>query len=285
MKFLKKLLIILLVIVILAGAAVAGGYFFVKKKYGIDLIKTAKELKTLQEPVDKSVLCPNAYTDEDMVDVQQIVNESVADFVTHTQENGYEINLDGLPEDMKSIIKLTDRQVGALAQEVLEQEIGGKVAFGGKNVNVVIEQIAFLDVGVSKTLLNTVLSVDMTPFKAELSKFPLSLLKKFVPDTLYVSSTVSVEKGGEAFSYTVEHDMLTINNLDEEETEDLFHTLEIVFSAGSAESWNVELGTAITDALIGNEQKQGFAYALKDNGASDYAFSYEDGVAYFSVLR
>ena len=286
MKFLGKLLISLLVtIVLLAGIAISG-YYYVKSSYGIDIIKTVNELVTLNEPVDEATLCPNAFSDSDMVDVQSIVNESVEDFITYTVEHGYSVNFHDLPDEMKYIIRLTDKQVGALAQTVVKQEIGGKVDFGGKQVDVALKQIKFLSITEESALLNTILSVDMTPFKADMpTSFPYSYLKQYVPDTLYVSSTVKVEKGATAFAYTVAHDSLSINNLSKEDTEDFFRTLDIVLSVGAAETWNAQVGTVITNALIGNDDNNGLAYALRGIGATDYAFSQEGETAYFSVLR
>ena len=75
----------------------------IKNTYDIDLIKTVKEFKTLSEPVDENSLCPNAFSDEDMVDVQSIVNQSVEDFITYSSENGYSVNFNNLPDEMKYI--------------------------------------------------------------------------------------------------------------------------------------------------------------------------------------
>ena len=279
-------LIVVLSIVLLAVGSIVGGCVYIDNEYGINLVDTVQELKTLNEKVDEDKLCPNAFSDSDMVDVQTIVNESVEDFITYTAEHGYSVNFHDLPDEMKYIIRLTDKQVGALAQTVVKQEIGGKIDFGGKNVDVALKQIRFSEVTENSVLLNTVVWVDMTPFKEDMpDEFPYSYLKKYIPDALYVSSTVKVEKGDTAFSYSITHESLTINNLSKAETEDLFHTLDVVLSVGLAETWNVQVGTTIANALIGNEENNGLAYSLRGIGATDYAFSQEGEVAYFSVLR
>lgn len=286
MKILKRLLISLLVIVILCCGVLVGGYFYIKSNYGIDLIKTVQQLKVLSEPANETELCPHAFSDSDMVDVQTEVNKSVENFITYSEQHGYAVNFDDLPDEMKYIIRLTDKQVGALAQTVVKQEIGGKIDFGGKSVEIALKQVAFSSLQEESVLLNSVISVDITPFKTDmLNEFPFSYLKKYVPDMLYVSSTVKIEKGETAFSYTVSHDSLTINNLNKADTEDLFHTLDVVLQVGSAESLNINVGEAIANALIGNETNNGLAYSLKEIGATDYEFSEETGVYYFSVLR
>ena len=121
MKFIKRLL----VSVVLLAVALYCGYQYVLSTYGVDLLRTAKELKVLIEPVDESKLCQNAFGEEDKVDVQVLVNEAVEDFITYTEQNGYVVNFDNLPEEMKHIIKLTDKQVGSLASIVIEQEVDG----------------------------------------------------------------------------------------------------------------------------------------------------------------
>ena len=285
-RVLKKLLIFFLIIVVLLGGGLVGGYFYVKSKYGIDLIKTIKELKVLSQPVDEAELCPNAFSDDDMVDVQTIVNQSVEGFISYSQEHGYSINFQELPEEMTYFIQLTDKQVGALAQTVVKQEIGGKMDFNGENVEVALKQITFSEINENSALLNTVVAVDITPFKSELpTGFPFGYLEKYIPDALYLSSTVKVEKGTQAFAYTVEHNALTVNNLNKEETEDLFRVLDKVLKLGDASVWNVNVGTVITNALIGNAENNGLAYSLREIGATDYEFIEEGGVGYFRVIR
>lgn len=105
-------------------------------------------------------------------------------------------------------------------------------------------------------------------------EMPNSLFKKYIPDSLYVSSTVRVDKTAEGqFDYTVSHKGLALNNLNAEETEDLFHTLDAVLKIGSAESVNLQIGTIAVNALIGNEQSVGFAYSLKAVGATTFYFA------------
>lgn len=82
-----------------------------------------------------------------------------------------------------------------------------------------------------------------------------------------------VDKTAEGqFDYTVSHKGLALNNLNAEETADLFHTLDAVLKIGSAESVNLQIDTIAVNALIGNEQSIGFAYSLKAVGATTFYF-------------
>jgi hypothetical protein len=137
----------------------------------------------------------------------------------------------------------------------------------------------------SGALFNVVISVDMTPLKKQSDNKIINYVTSLVPDTMYVSSTVLVTHDGNAFSYDVKHEALQINNLTADDTADMFHTLDVLFKVGEAEKWNVYVGTTIMDALVGNAEKNGLAYGLKEIGATDYAFVEEDGKEYFAVLR
>ena len=284
MKVLKILLITVLVFVILTVVGLTLSYFSIRASTGIDLIKIIRELNALSQPVDESEICPNVFSDDDMIDVKDTINQSVSDFITYSEENGYNINLDNLPTEMKSIIRLTDKQVGALANEFMTQD--------SENISVdsmtdlQLKQIDFEISDEGYTVLNTVLFLDLTEEVENLpDEFPNYLLKGFIPKTLYISSTVIVRPTSEAFGYSVEHHSLTLNGLSPTETEELFTTLSIIGVDGTAEEFNELTGQSVMDALVGSEEVKGFAYSLKSIGATGFEFVNENGVDYFIVKR
>ncbi len=285
MKLIKKLITFLITIVAIVAVAVIGGYVYVRINYGIDLFNTVSQLKVLSEKVDESKLCPEAFDKvNDMKDVQEMVNKSVENMIEYSEEN-YVVNLENLPEDMKAIIKLSDKQVGALANQVSYQQTGGVISVGNKSINYELKQIDFSNITSNgSTDFNIVVRLDLATVKDEMNGFPLKYLKKYVPDYFYVSSTVKINKVEDIpFDYELEHQSLTINNLDKDGTDDLFNTLDKVFKFGSAESLNLKVGKTVVGALIGNEENPGFAYALRNKGASDFKFVEESGVDYFVV--
>lgn len=285
MKLIKRLITFLITIVAIIAVAVIGGYVYVRVNYGIDLFNTVSQLKVLSEKVDESKLCPEAFDKvNDMKDVQGMVNSSVENMIEYSEEN-YIVNLENLPEDMKAIIKLSDKQVGALANQVSYQKTEGVISVGNKSINYELKQIDFSNItSDGSTNFNIVVRLDLSTIKDEMNGFPLKYLKKYVPDYFYISSTVRVEKAESTpFAYELEHKELTINNLDKEGTDDLFNTLDKVFKFGSAESLNLKVGETVVGALIGDEKNPGFAYTLKDKGASDFYFLEESGVDYFIV--
>lgn len=279
MKAIKRLFISLVVIVAVLGVVVIGGYIYVRSAYGIDLFRTAGQLKTLTEQVNEAELCPNAYGDSDFADLKNSVNAEIEGLVKFEEGkgyNGYTLDFNALiGAELSKTIALSEKQVGALAQTVFFEQTGGKIQLGSKETDVTIVQTDFSEIAENGSAdFNVVCKLDLSPFKADMDKFPYSLFKKYIPDSLYVSSTVRVDKTTDGqFDYTVSHKGLALNNLNAEETEDLFHTLDAVLKIGSAESANLQIGTIAVNALIGNEQSVGFAYSLKAVGASSFYFA------------
>ena len=286
MKLIRRLitLVIVLVLVIVIGFIAVNKY--VEQTYGISLTRTIKELKILTDEVDTNKLLTNAYDDSDMVDVQTIVNKSADGLITYNEDGSYAVNFDDLPEEMTEVIELSDRQVAAMSQTVVDQELGGRVMAGDNSIGVQICQVAFNKSASGSTLINTVFSLDLGELLNKIpDNFPFNLIKSRIPKVFYVSSTTESIKGAEAFSYSVKHVDLTINNLSGEDTEDLFHTLDLLVGIGSAESLNETLGDMMMDALVGDEDARGVAHQLESIGSTDYEFVEENGEIYYRVLR
>ena len=279
MKAVYKFIIGIVVTVAVLLIAFFGVYFFVRSEFGIDLFRTAGQLKTLTEQVNETELCPHAYGDGDFVDLKNSVNSEIDGLIKSEDGkgyNGYTLDFDALiGANLSKPISISEKQVGALAQMVFFEQTGGKIQLGGKELDVKIVQTDFSEIAEDGSAdFNVVCKLDLSPFKADMDKFPYSLFKKYIPDSLYVSSTVRVDKTAEGqFDYTVSHKGLALNNLSAEETADLFHTLDAVLKIGSAESVNMQIGTTALNALIGNEESVGFAYSLKAVGATTFYFA------------
>lgn len=285
MKCLIKIIIALIICFVLVAGALLCGYFFIKNTYGIDLIKTVQELNALLVVPDESVVAPNKFSSSDMVDLQTEVNESVEQMITYAESNGYVINFDDLPSEMRAIIKLTDKQIGAFAETVIKQEYDNKITIGENQLGINVCQIDFSSFD-GKVLFNAVVKVNVDSLKENISDaFPFGQLKGLIPSNFYISSTVLVSRDSTPFSYSVEHYSFGINQLTGEDSEDLFHTLDLLTGIGSCENLNVAIGNLIVGSLIGGENVDGLGYALKDIGATDYAFTFESDGDYFSILR
>lgn len=279
MKAFKGFLITLVVVVALVGVTVIGGYIYVRSAYEIDLFNTAGQLKTLSGQTDEKTLCPNAFSAADMASVKSNIDHYVGGLITYQEGKGYEgytvvIPPTTPPTSFDDDIVLSSKEAGALAQTVFFQQTGGKIKIGEKELSVRLMQMDFLNVTDSGDAdFNIVAKVDLTPLKGGMIGFPYSLFKKYIPDQLYVSSTVKVTRTAENMGYTVSHKELRLNNLSAEDTADLFHTLDAVLKIGSAEELNMKIGTAATNALIGNSENVGFVYSMKQFGKDAFEFS------------
>lgn len=279
MKAIRNLIITLVVIVAILGVVIIGGYVYVRTTYGIDLFRTAGQLKTLTKDVDESALCPNAYGEQDFVTMKSEIDKRFSGLIVYEKGkgyNGYSVNFASLAgKSMTDMISLTEKQVGAIAQTVFYEQTGGKIKLGDKEVSVTVVQIDFSEIAANGSAdFNVVAKIDLTPFKADMGGFPYKYFKKYIPDNLYVSSTVRVDKTEEdGFSYKVSHKSVTLNNLSGDDTADLFNTLNAVLKIGTAENLNMQVGTMAVNALIGTEESNGFAYSMKAIGAKYFIFA------------
>lgn len=271
MKILKTLFITLISIIVLLALVVFGAYFFVRAQYGIDLFRTAGQLSALNEPVNEATLCSNLLVDGDLQELQTTLNAQFGDgFITYAENTGYKgytVNLSALanPAVLAGLtsVQLSEKQTGALGQILFFEETSGKIDVGDKQLETTITQIDFSNIDASGNAdFNIIVKIDLTPLKDEMKGFPYSWFKGCVPDSLYVSSTVRIEKTAAKMGYTVAHKELKVNNLSASDTADLFHTLDTVLKIGTAESLNTTIGTEVTNVLIGNSSNAGFAYSL-----------------------
>ena len=160
-----------------------------------------------------------------------------------------------------------------MAQTAFYKQTGGKLKINEKDILVNIMQIDFLNISENGSAdFNIIAKLNLNPFKEDMEKFPYKYLKKYIPEYLYVSSTVHVEKKEEGFNYELTHKSLTINNLSIEDTIDLLTTLDKVLKIGTLESINMLIGTTVVNALIGNKDNPGFAYLLKAANATTFNF-------------
>lgn len=280
MSAIKKLIISVIVIIAIVAVALIGVYIAARVKLGVDLFRTIGQLKTLSQPVNEQESFPAAYRSEDLADLKSQTESQLGNVVLYEEGKGYE----GYTVDFTALavsgatakpVILSEQQAGALAEIVFYQQTGGKLTIADKEISVCVLQIAFteIDAETGDADLNVTVKLDLTPFKNDMEGFPFNMLKGVVPDALYVTSVVRIEKG-EGLAYTVTPKYLTINNLSGDDTSDFFHTLDVVLKIGSAEDLNAKIGTTAANALIGTEQNPGFVYALKSvSGSGSFGFA------------
>ena len=281
----KSILAVLLAIVIIVSALLIGACVYLKQAKDVDLVgSVAHAVSVLSEPISKEDVCDHPFDlKQDMANVQFIVNESVEDMIEYQEEHGYKVKFQDLPDEMKAIIYLSDKQVGALAQVVLTQEAVGQVQVNDLYMDIEIYQVKFdKDVNDGNILVNTVFGINTAQYREAMAGTPI---EGAIPEILYVSSVNKVIKGEEAFTYTLEHVSLELNHLTPEQTEDFFRTIDMFAHIGTAEYLKGQVGKALIGSLVGSETQRGLAYSLKDIGARDFEFQTRNGEIYFVVVR
>lgn len=288
MKFIKRLFITIIVLIAIVGVAVIGGYVYVRTTYGIDLFDTVNQLITLSKQVNEQELYPQAYSESDFSSLKINLDGAKSGIIKYEEGsgyNGYSLDLSAIQGPLSvASIKISERQVGAFAQTAFYSQTGGEIQVGDKNLEATIIQVDFSEIFLDGSAnFNVVIKLSLLPYKQEESSFAIDLLKKYVPDYLYVSSTVRVDKSdSDDMSYIVSHVSLAVNGLTGEDTEDLFRTLNLIMQIGSAESLNMQIGTMAVDMLVGKDGN-GLVYSLKSAGASGFAFVTEDETDYFLI--
>lgn len=276
----KKFLITLVVIISILAVALIGFYIAARTKLGIDLFDTVRQLKTIGKTVDEEQSFPVAFDSQDIEELKSQTDSQLLENVIFYEEGkgyeGYSVDFEklALAGATASPMTLTEQMTGALAEIVFYQQTNGTLKISGNDIPVRVLQVAFdnIDSATGNADLATTVKIDMSPFKDGMGSFPYNLLKKYVPDFLYVTSVVRIEKGA-GLAYTVTSQYLLLNSMSDEDTSDFFHTLDVVLGIGTAEGLNLKIGTTAANALIGNSESPGFVYALRATaGSGDFRF-------------
>lgn len=278
-----RFLLWILGIVITTGLSFGGACIFLKVKYDISVFATISQIKTLNQTVNEEKRFDNIITEEDKASAQASINAQLENLITHSAEDGYKMS-SAVP--MKDTLKLTDKQVGALLKIILESSNSPKVTIGGNELGFDILQVKFSEVETNvKSDVNIVAKIDASSLKEKFSSFPLNIIGKRIPSTLYVSATVTIQKGESPFTYTLTGKSLEINNLDAKQTESFIKTIDTFLKCGDAKTLCESVAKPFVDGLIGTEENKGFALTLKGVGATDFNFETTDGVNYFVVEK
>lgn len=279
-----KLIIAILSIIIIIALAFAGACIFVKVKYNVSVLGTIGEIKKLQENVDEEKMFPNQFTASDMTSAQTTVNAQIDGLIVGNEEEGFKISKP-VGINIKESFKLTDKQLGAIAKIACGE--GMDIKFDEQTtLKANLIQVKFSSIEGNSADVNFVVKVDVSQIKEKMKDFPLSWVKKYIPSTLYISSTVSVVKGEGEFNYTVESVGMTINNLTQEQTTSFLSTINLIAGTGTAQEINLQIGSQFVNAFIGDaNHTDGFVYSLRDLGVTDYAFEANGEIIYFVIKK
>lgn len=271
-------------IIIFVALVLVGIWAFFKIKYDVNLISTISQVKTLNSEVNESEKFPNAFNISDMESAKLTINAKSADLVTGNATDGYTIRTGSGLNALTGEIKLTDKQIAAIIDNLMHEDgNSATVQIGDKSLQIKLVQVNFVNIEEKSADVNIVIKLNTKEIKDSMSSFPLSMVSKYVPDVLYFSSTVTVTKLEGQFNYKIESKELAINNLTAEETQEFVKVLNMALHCGTADELCLSLGSPFINALIGNEENNGFAYSLKGLGATDYDFVIEGETKYYVI--
>lgn len=279
MKLIKRLFMFLLFLVFLVTLVVVGLYVYVQATYNINLFTVGNSLVKLTYEVDENKLITNPYTEDDLISSKTQLNK--INVITE-KDNGYTFDYSNLNlEEMD--IKLSDKECAAFFSQFCEESMNSTITNGNFNIPFEILQVDFFDCSSEGANFNVIIRLDIKEIKNSLNEFPLNLISGYIPNYLYISSTVIVKDLGE-LNYTIYSKELKINNLETEECMEIFSILKNFIQLGTYEEFNINIGKIFVDGLIGNSSSEGFTYSLKKEGNKDLGPLGILGVKGFSFL-
>lgn len=284
--FIVRFIIWLFSIIITLALILGIGCLIVKQKYGVDVFSTISQIKTLNQKVDESKY-DSKFSDNDMKDAQIAVNAKMKGLISYTEEDGYKINEEGIgvESQISADLLLSDKQLGAIINNLINENAEGMTLdVSGNKLKINFIQLKFVEIREKEADINIVVKVDVRELKQKMNSFPTNIIAKKIPDYLYISSTSTIKKGGNAFEYEVLSKVIEINNLNSQDTKSFLNTLNLVFKFGTSDDFNLMIAKPFVNALIGNSENNGFAYSLKGLGVKDYDFVVVDNINYY-VLK
>ncbi|MBQ7602809.1 MAG: hypothetical protein IJU58_01505 [Clostridia bacterium] len=280
---LKIILRILLIVVIVLALIIGAIWGFVYVKFKVNAFSVLGSINELGKPVDTSVVAPNAMDyATDMASAQIAANASIHDLITKDSDDNYSINDEALPI-MLADMTLSDKEMCAILTTLMMTRADKSIKIGDidlKDYDLRLVQLSFSDLNTTNktTKFNAVISLNLTSLKDHMTAFPLSMLKGRVPEKIYISSTVVVTKGTNAWEYSVASESLTINNLAQNKIEELLTLANNFVDLGTLDELNQTIGSTLVNAVIGNASNTGFAYTLHTPPASATDFNFvQDG--------
>lgn len=278
-------LLISLASTILSIVLIVGGIcVFVKVKYDINIFDTISQVGQIAKEIDVEEKFNNLFFEEDMATAKTSINEVIPNLIEYSETDGYSLS-SSVSETMSSDLKLTGKQVGALLNMLIKNQGNSSFNIAGKEFNFELVQIGFDNLQEKSVEFNAVVKLDISSIKESMNFFPANWIAGYIPNNIYISSTLIIYKNETAFDYTLESQGLTINNLDEKGTESLLKTINTFIKFASVEDLNNSLGGSFANAMIGNSETNGFAYSLRDFGATDFDFEKIGDKIYFVIKK
>lgn len=272
-----------------------GLFAFIKIKYNINIFSAIGQLRSFGKEPNTDKIVDYGIADGSL-DSALVKFDNVGLSVVYTKdaETG-KVSFDPTKVTeaitMSANLMLSDKELGAIANNYIDTVIDEnsndstdlKSLGDIEVVQIKISNVETLAGGYTSADLNVIIKLDLTAFKQKLSAFPLTILKKYIPNTLYINSTNRITMTGD-FMYTLEYKSLTLNNLTSSQTQSMLNLLSNFIDLGNSQKVGETIGNYVCQTIIGGtDSTEGIAYALKPVGAKACGFASAEGVGYFVI--
>lgn len=257
---------------------VVGGYCYLKFALGIDVIDISKKINLISQPVAESEIISNSFEKDDGVDVLSSM------FGTNeiATKNGdkYSFNLEAyIQADLQGDLLLTDKEVASLLSLFIE---GVDVNSSGIDKDLIglitLKQIKFSNfvdsVDSTSVDINYVFMADISAFKQNIvgeNALIGFLANKFLPDKLYISSTLNIQMPKENYrDYSFTNKSFCLNNLNQEQTNSILDIFSLFSNEDLKETMPNKFNTMFCDSLFGGNGKKGVLGNIKEFASIEF---------------
>lgn len=281
LKFLIKFILSILIIVVIA---LVGGSIYLNVKYDINVIDTFNQLKILNEEIDEDEYIENKFSNDDLDSCKNIA--SLTNVISKNEDGTYNIDpskINLLQDD----IYLTDKQIGAIGNEIFKKEVEKNEQYSKYNPE--IKEVLFSNITENNVYFTYMVKINCSSIKEEFNTFPLTLIKNYIPNDIYLTMTSSITHLENNFQYEINYISTRINKLTTEQTTSLLTSIKNITQIDFINEIYSSVSKTLINSIIGNEDyPDGFTYSLSQNvlsGVKDYTFIEENGNNYYVIKR
>lgn len=245
------------------------GYSVLYFAFDVELFSTASNIVKVNKTVDANSKYKNQFSSSDYESLSaKLTAESLSD----------------------PAFLISDKEIASYIDKEIEE--GLNISVGSINlVKDCLLEIIQVDFFTSEsasvgylTDINIVIKLDLTKVKeTKLSKFPMNLVSKYIPNTIYVSATSEILSDGD--SYKLSKKDLQVNNLNSKQTSKLIGAINSFCKTGTADELCIKLCEPFVKYLIADLDNETLFDAFEKFGAKSYGFYTEDKTDYLIIYK
>lgn len=277
--------IFLIVIASIAAiiSSLFGAYLLCMKLiFDADGIKLIKSAIHLTQSVNEEQKYSSRFSESDFSSTVNEINGAVNNLITYSESDKYQINTN-IESSMSHDIVLNSKQTGSFINYFLTKENLNKITFDTIEISFEIVQLEFSSLNDSSIISNVVIKMGLSSFKDIYDNNSQFKFREHLPSTFYFSSFCEIQLNETSFTYNVNHSSVEINNLTYDEILNILKVVNKYHTFFDVNSISTEIQSSIYQFLIGNNANKGFAYSLRDLGATGVSFEERNSAPSFVI--